>query len=60
MILEYNGSIRQLKQRSRELLAYEFVITHRLATMMQDFDSVSRYIDPIVHQDTITASRFHT
>ena len=38
---------------------YEFVIIHRLAAMIQDSDGVSRYIDPLVHWYTITASRLH-
>ena len=59
-ILEYNGSIHQLKRWGcQELLAYEFVIIHCLAAMMQDVDSISRYLDPLVHQYTITASRLH-
>ena len=55
-IIEYNGSIHQLTRWSQELLAYEFVVIHRLAAMMQDIEGVSRYIDPIVHQYTIIAS----
>ena len=35
---------------------YEFVIIHRLAAMMQDVDGVFRFIDPLVHRYTITAS----
>ena len=41
------------------LLAYEFVIIHHLAAMMQDVDGVSRYSDLLVHRYTITASRLH-
>ena len=59
-IIEYNGSIHQIKRWSQELLAYEFVIIHRLAAMIQDVDGISRYIDLLVHQHTITTSRLHT
>ena len=59
-ILEYNDSIQQLKWWSKEILAYEFVIIHCLAATMQDVDGVSRYIDPLLHQYIITASRLHT
>ena len=59
-ILEYHGSIHQLKRWDcQELLAYKFVIINCLAAMMQDVDSVSRYLDPLVHQYTITSSRLH-
>ena len=58
-ILEYNGSIHQIKRWSQESLAYEFVVIHRLAAMIQDVDGVSRYIYPLIHWYTITASRLH-
>ena len=59
-ILEYNGSIHQIKRWSQELLAYEFVILHRLARMMLDVDGLARFMDPLVHRYTITASRLYT
>ena len=49
-VLKYNDSIHRLKRWSQELLEYEFVIVHRLAAIMKDVDSISRYIDPLVRQ----------
>lgn len=49
-VLEYNGSIHHLKRRSREILAYYFVIIRRLSKMMKDIDALSRYIDPLVNK----------
>ena len=48
-----------MKRWSPELLAYEFVIVHRLAAIIQDIDGLSRYIDHLVHQYTIITSRPH-
>ena len=59
-IIEYDGSIHQLKRWTQELLAYEFVIIHRVAAMMKDVDSISRCVDPLVHQYNMTAIRLHS
>ena len=59
-IIEYDGSIHQLKRWTQELLAYEFVIIHRVATMMKDVDSISRCVDPLVHQYNMTDVRLHS
>ena len=40
-------------------MAFEFVIIHRLAAMMQDVDGVSRHIDPLVYRYTITTSSLY-
>ena len=37
-ILEYNGSIHQLRRWSHELLGYEFAIIYRASSMMKDAD----------------------
>ena len=58
-VLKYNDSIHQLKRWGQKRLVREFVIIHRLAAVMQDFDGISRYINPLIHQYTITASRLH-
>ena len=58
-ILEYNGSIHQLKQRTQDFLGYKFFIIHRVATMMKDVDDFRRYVDPFVHQYNITVARLH-
>ena len=49
-ILEYNGSIYQVKRWSQELLAYEFIIIHRPRKIMKNTDAISRYIDPIINK----------
>ena len=59
-IIEYDGSIHQLKRWTQELLAYEFVIIHRVAAMMKDVDSISRYVGPLVHQYNMTTVRLHS
>ena len=59
-IIEHNGSIHQLTQWNRDFLAYTFVNIARVATMNKAVDSVSRYIDPLVYQYTITTFRLHT
>ena len=59
-IIEYDGSIHQLKRRTQEFLAYEFVIIHRVAAMMKDVDSISRCVDPLVHQYNMTTVRLHS
>lgn len=45
-VLEYNGSIHQLKHWFQEILAYEFVCLHYPRKMMKDVDRVCRNIDP--------------
>ena len=59
-IIEYSGSTHQLKRWTQELLAYEFVIIHRVAAMMKDVDSISRCVDLLVHQYNMTAVRLHS
>ena len=59
-IIEYDGSIYQLKRWTQEFLAYEFVIIRRVAAMMKDVDSISRCVDPLVHQYNMTAIRLHS
>ena len=59
-IIEYNSSIHQLKKWTQQLLAYEFVIIHRVAPMIKDVDSVSRCVDSLVHQHNTTNIRLHT
>ena len=54
-VLDYNGSIHQLKLRSQELLAYEFAIIHQPSKMMEDVDAVSRYINTIINKYLFTA-----
>ena len=47
-MLEYDGSIHQLKRWSQEILAYEFVCIHLPNRMMKDIDSVCRHIDFLI------------
>ena len=49
-ILEYAGSIHQLRRWSQELFAYNFSIIHRPATMMKDVDTLSRYSNLLIDQ----------
>ena len=54
-ILEYTGSIHQLRRWSQELLGYEFAIIHRAARMMKDVDGLSCHIDVLIHRYLIQA-----
>ena len=58
-ILEYTGSIHQLRRWSQELLGYEFAIIHRAASMIQCVDDLSRYIDILIHRYLTQASSMH-
>ena len=49
-ILEYTGSIHQLRRWSQEIFAYDFIIIHRPATMMKDVDSLSRHPNLLIGQ----------
>ena len=49
-VLEYDGSIHQLKRWTQELMVYEFVCLHRPNKMMKDVDGVCRYIDPLIRR----------
>lgn len=55
-VLEYNGSIHQLKCWSRELLAYKFVCIHLPSKMMKDIDERCCHIDPLIHRYLIDAT----
>ena len=59
-IIEYDGNIHQLKRWTQELLAYEFVIIHRVASMKKNVDSISRCVSPLVHQYNMTDVRLHS
>ena len=59
-IIENDDSIHQLKRWTQEFLAYEFVIIYRVASMMKNVDSISRYVNPLVHQYNMTAIRLHS
>ena len=54
-VLEFNGSIHQLKCWTQEILAYDFVIIHRVSKMMKDVDAISCYIDPLINIYLVTA-----
>ena len=58
-VLEYTGSIHQLRRWSQELLGYEFAIIHPAASMMKDVDGFSRRVDVLIHRYLIQASRMH-
>ena len=49
-VLEYNGSIHQLKRWTQELMTYEFVCIHRPNKTMKDVDGVCRHIDPLTYR----------
>ena len=55
-MLEYDGSIHQIKRWSQELMAYEFVCLHRSNKMMKDVDGVCRHIDPLIHRYLVDAN----
>ena len=40
-------------------MGYEFAIIHRAASMMNDVDGLSRYIDILIHRYPTQASRMH-
>ena len=44
-VVEYDGSIHQLKRWTQELMVYEFVCLHRPNKVMKDVDGVCRHID---------------
>ena len=54
-VLEYNGSIHQLKRWTQELMAYGFVCMHRPNKMMKDFNGVCRHIDRLIHHYLVNA-----
>ena len=49
-ILEYTGSIHQLRSWTRDLLGYELAIIHHTGSMMNDHDGLSRHIDVLIHR----------
>ncbi len=50
-ILEYDGSIHQIRRWAQELLGYFFQVFHRPARMMRDVDGLTRHYDnPLVAQ----------
>ena len=49
-ILDYTGSIHQLRRWLQELLGYEFAIIYRAASMMKDVDVLSRHIDVLIYR----------
>ena len=55
-VLEYQGSIHQLKRWSREFLAYECVCLYHPNTTMKDVDGICRHIDPLIHRYLIEAA----
>ena len=59
-VLEYDGSIHQLKRWTQDLMAYEFVCTHRPNKMMTDVDGVCRHIDPLIHRYLVDAAVQHS
>jgi len=48
-IIEYTGSIHQLRRWSQENFSYDFNIIHRLAKMMKDVDACSRHLNTLVY-----------
>ena len=42
------------------MLAYEFVIIHRVAAMMKDIDNFSCCVDTLVHQYNMNDIRLHS
>ena len=59
-VLEYDGSIHQLKRWTQELMAYEFVCIHRPNKIMKDVDGVCRHIDPLIHRYLVDAAVLHS
>ena len=55
-MLEYDGSIHQLKRWSQDILAYEFVCIHRPNRMMKDVDGVCRHINPLIQRYLVDAT----
>ena len=56
-ILEYTGSIHQLRRWSQELFGCELAIIHREASIMKDVDGLSRHIHILIHRYFTQASR---
>ena len=59
-ILEYTGSIHQLRRWSQKLLGYEFAIIHRKASMIKDMDDLSGHIDLLIHRYLTQSSLMQT
>jgi hypothetical protein len=56
-VLDYTGSIHQIRRWAQELLGYHFRIFHRPARMMRDVDGLSRrFENPLVEQHFAIAS----
>ena len=56
-ILEYTGSIHQLRRWSQELFGCELAIIHREASIMKDVYGLSRHIHILIHRYFTQASR---
>ena len=49
-ILEYTGSIHQLRRWSQEIFGYTFAIIHHAASMIKDVDGLTLHIDIFIHR----------
>ena len=54
-ILEYTGSIYQLRRYFQEIFAYDFSIIHHPTPMMKDVDTLSRHPNLLISQYLATA-----
>ena len=54
-MIDYCGSIHQLRCWSQDFFVYEFTIIHRIACTMKDVDGLSRHIDPLIHRYLVQA-----
>ena len=59
-MLEYDGSIHQLKCWPQEVLANEFVYIHLPNRMMKDVDGACHQIDPLIHRYLIDATTMYS
>uniref|UniRef100_A0A7S2SJ32 Uncharacterized protein n=1 Tax=Eucampia antarctica TaxID=49252 RepID=A0A7S2SJ32_9STRA len=58
-ILNYDGPLHALRERTQELQDYYFTCLYLPNTMMQDADALSRYYDPLVTMYISTANAYH-
>ena len=59
-MLEYDGSIHQLKCWPQEVLANEFFYIHLPNRMMKDVDGACHQIDPLIHRYLIDATTMYS
>jgi hypothetical protein len=59
-LVDYEGSIKQLKRWEQELLGYNFTVLHRSCKFMRDVDALNRqYSNPLIAQYMAKSATLH-